>query len=431
MTFGIFGIAVAPPQQDSRVSTNAAVMREAEDPTTESVTFLMHELVAGQDAEVAPWQLLLPEAQQAESASLAPLTLAQATVDNPMDDLLSDAPMLPQTHALLQALSPGFSSLPEPALDADTQPELARINTLAELPLQPLLLSDAAAQAETLPSDTAAPAGALPLAPDFALPFSVQAIPVVPPSDGKVPTPLIIPTQSSLTLNPPQNTTGQSGSVPFPPADILAKATEQVSALPSGLQAKNVIAGLSSDLPLSQLTPVAANSVTLTGFASGSTAALPSTLATGATVPLHQWQSLSLHTPVTQWGNALFNTLQDKLTLQLGQQIQRAQIRLDPPQLGSIELRITIDGDKTSIQLLAGQPQVREAMQQTAELLRLSLGQHSGDASLIDVQVGEFSQQQRFFSEEVEPANLVIAGDDESDADSRAPVSHGWIDRLA
>ncbi len=201
--------------------------------------------------------------------------------------------------------------------------------------------------------------------------------------------------------------------------------------MPSGLQAKNVIAGLSSDLPLSQLTPVAANSVTLTGFASGSTAALPSTLATGATVPLHQWQSLSLHTPVTQWGNALFNTLQDKLTLQLGQQIQRAQIRLDPPQLGSIELRITIDGDKTSIQLLAGQPQVREAMQQTAELLRLSLGQHSGDASLIDVQVGEFSQQQRFFSEEVEPANLVIAGDDESDADSRAPVSHGWIDRLA
>lgn len=404
MTFGIFGIAVASTQQDSRVSTNAAVMPEAEEPTTESVTFLMNELVAGQEAEMAPWQLLLSEAQQAESASLVPLALAQATADNPMDDLLSDAPMLPQTHALLQAISPGFSAGPsssEPLLDTGTQSALPELNTLADSKQ------------------------------GFALPFSVQAMPVVPPFDGKVLTPSIILAESPLVLSPPQSATGQSGPAPFPPADILAKATEQVSALPSGLQAKNVNAGLSSDLPLSQLTPVAANSVTLTGFASGSTAALPSTLATGASVPLHQWQSLSLHTPVTQWGNTLFNTLQDKLTLQLGQQIQRAQIRLDPPQLGSIELRITIDGDKTSIQLLAGQPQVREAMQQTAELLRLSLGQHSGDASLIDVQVGEFSQQQRFFSEDVEPANLVIAGDDESDADGRAPVSHGWIDRLA
>lgn len=403
MTFGIFGIAVAPSQQDSRVSTNTAVLSDAQDPTSASVSFVMNEVLAGQDAEIAPWQLLLSEAQQAESASLAPLVLAQAAADNPMDNLLSDPATLPQTHSLLQMLSPGFSAGPlssEPALEAGTQSALPELKTLAD-------------------SEQG-----------FALPFSVPAMPVVPASDVKVLTPEVIPAQSPLALNP-QQSAGQSGPLPFTPAGILAKATEQVSALPSGLQAKNVIAGLSSDSPLTQLTPAAANSVTLTSFASGAAAVLPSTLATGPAVPLHQWQSLSLHTPVTQWGNALFNTLQDKLTLQLGQQIQRAQIRLDPPQLGSIELRITIDGDKTSIQLLAGQPQVREAMQQTAELLRLSLGQHTGDASLIDVQVGEFSQQQRFFSEEVEPATLVIAGDDESSADSRAPVNHGWIDRLA
>lgn len=404
MTFGIFGIAIAPSQQDCRVSTNTAVLSEAQDPTAASVSFMMNEVLAGQDAEIAPWQLLLSEAQQAESASQAPLALAQAAADDPMDNLLSDPATLPQTHSLLQMLSSGFSAGPlssESALEAGAQSALPELNTLADSKQ------------------------------GFALPFSVPAMPVVPPSDGKVLTPAVIPDQSPLVLSPPQSATGQSGPAPCTPADILTKATEQVFALPSGLQAKTVIAGLSSDLPLTQLTPAAANSVTLTSFASGSTAALPSTLATGPAVPLHQWQSLSLHTPVTQWGNALFNTLQDKLTLQLGQQIQRAQIRLDPPQLGSIELRITIDGDKTSIQLLAGQPQVREAMQQTAELLRLSLGQHTGDASLIDVQVGEFSQQQRFFSEEVEPATLVIAGDDESDADSRAPVNHGWIDRLA
>lgn len=149
------------------------------------------------------------------------------------------------------------------------------------------------------------------------------------------------------------------------------------------------------------------------------------------TSALPQWQGLQLAEPPAMWGPKLLAVLSDKVVLQLGQQVQRAQIRLDPPQLGNIELRIAIEGEKTTVQLFAANAQVREAMQQTLELLRLNLGQQLGASAQIDVQVGDQRQQQgAFFVDE-------IAINQQPDFIESEPLQApgqqqlGWLNRLA
>ena len=96
----------------------------------------------------------------------------------------------------------------------------------------------------------------------------------------------------------------------------------------------------------------------------------------------------------SQWSQKLVHLLADKINLQLGQQIQRAQIRLDPPQLGVIELSVSLDGERTSVQLYAANTQLREAMQQNLDQLRQQLAQRLGNEQTLNIDVRQQSQQQ-------------------------------------
>nr|MDC2854944.1 flagellar hook-length control protein FliK [Ningiella sp. W23] len=93
----------------------------------------------------------------------------------------------------------------------------------------------------------------------------------------------------------------------------------------------------------------------------------------------------------SEWGQRLLHVLGDKVKLQIGQQLQRAQIRLDPPNLGSIEISINIEGDKTSVSLITSNTQVRDAIAQTLEQLRQSLSQNSN--TTVDVNLSDKQQQ--------------------------------------
>lgn len=151
------------------------------------------------------------------------------------------------------------------------------------------------------------------------------------------------------------------------------------------------------------------------------------------TASLPQWQSMNLSGTPSNWGQQLLAVLSDKVVLQMGQQVQRAQIRLDPPQLGNIELRIAVEGEKTTIQLFATNSQVREAMQQTLELLRLNLGQQLGASNMVDVQLGDQAQQQRaFFADEVAVSQQAELVTTEQQLDSTQQQQQlGWLNRLA
>lgn len=104
-----------------------------------------------------------------------------------------------------------------------------------------------------------------------------------------------------------------------------------------------------------------------------------------------EWHKEKLKEAPSEWGQRLLHVLGDKVKLQIGQQLQRAQIRLDPPNLGSIEISINIEGDKTSVSLTTSNVQVRDAIAQTLEQLRQSLSQNSN--STVDVNLSDKQQQ--------------------------------------
>jgi flagellar hook-length control protein FliK len=109
---------------------------------------------------------------------------------------------------------------------------------------------------------------------------------------------------------------------------------------------------------------------------------------------LSQWKSESLGQSPSQWGQKLLSMLSDKVQLQLGQQVQKAQIRLDPPQLGSIDISIRVEQDRATVHLVASNQQVREAMQQTIEQLRQTLGTKLGSEIHVSVQADGSDQRQ-------------------------------------
>ena len=144
-------------------------------------------------------------------------------------------------------------------------------------------------------------------------------------------------------------------------------------------------------------------------------------------------QSSGAHS--NQWSQKLVHLLSDKINLQLGQQIQRAQIRLDPPQLGVIELSVSIDGERTSVQLCAANTQLREAMQQNLDQLRQQLAQRLGNEQTLNIDVRQQSQQQsgqhNSAQQQIVAAHFNDVPDDAADAAAASTANAtNWLNRL-
>ncbi|WOX48824.1 flagellar hook-length control protein FliK [Aeromonas sp. XH] len=107
----------------------------------------------------------------------------------------------------------------------------------------------------------------------------------------------------------------------------------------------------------------------------------------------YQWAPARLTDGPTQWGQQLVEVLKDRVELQVNQNIKQAHIRLDPPELGRLELTVRVEGDRLNVQLNVTNPAVREAMIQSMERLRMSLAPHH--AGGVEVNVGQGGEQER------------------------------------
>ncbi|ELB2790728.1 lateral flagellar hook-length control protein LafE [Aeromonas hydrophila] len=107
----------------------------------------------------------------------------------------------------------------------------------------------------------------------------------------------------------------------------------------------------------------------------------------------YQWAPVKLADNPAQWGQQLIDVLKDKVELQVNQQIKQAHIRLDPPELGRLELTVRLEGDRLNVQLNVTNPAVREALIQSMERLRMSLAPHH--AGGVEVNVGQGGEQER------------------------------------
>lgn len=152
-----------------------------------------------------------------------------------------------------------------------------------------------------------------------------------------------------------------------------------------------------------------------------------------ATTTTFQWKAESLGQQSASWGQKLLHLLSDKVHLQLGQQIQRAQIRLDPPHLGAIDLSVTVEGDRTTVQLYASSQQVRDAMQQHLDQLRQTLSQRMGEDMGIEVSVRQQNEQQEdkpfAGSDKIEQQHEIAAMTMET-AQVGNKQHSGWLNRL-
>lgn len=83
--------------------------------------------------------------------------------------------------------------------------------------------------------------------------------------------------------------------------------------------------------------------------------------------------------------------LQERINIMMSKNIQRADIRLDPPELGSVHIRVNMSGEQASVQFQAQTQQARDALEATMPRLREMLEQQG--INLADTQVGEQSKE--------------------------------------
>jgi len=84
-------------------------------------------------------------------------------------------------------------------------------------------------------------------------------------------------------------------------------------------------------------------------------------------------QTLKLQAPEAKWGEQMLHALRDQVEVQLQQRVQQASIRLDPPELGALEIFLSHESGRLSVQLSAAHADVARLLQQTSERLRQEL----------------------------------------------------------
>jgi len=89
-----------------------------------------------------------------------------------------------------------------------------------------------------------------------------------------------------------------------------------------------------------------------------------------------------------QWGQAVA----ERVAWMSSQGLQEADIHLDPPELGPIQVKVSLSNDQTHVSFIVQHASVREALDQSAMRLREMFD--SAGLNLADVDVSDQSQQQ-------------------------------------
>lgn len=92
-----------------------------------------------------------------------------------------------------------------------------------------------------------------------------------------------------------------------------------------------------------------------------------------SSVALGAERLLKLQAPEAKWGEQMLHALREHVEVQLQQRQQSASIRLDPPELGSLEIHLSHESGRLTVQLSAANADVARLLQQTSDRLRQEL----------------------------------------------------------
>ncbi|MDP1651778.1 MAG: flagellar hook-length control protein FliK [Rhodocyclaceae bacterium] len=232
-----------------------------------------------------------------------------------------------------------------------------------------------------------APADVLPVAPDLAalLPALAALMPpartVTPVDPGKQTVEPVVAAvdDSPVTANPALlaqvDTEAQAGEEAFPSPRQPARQAIGLSAQP--MRAETDATLIAADPQMSVAAAEHANPTTAAPAVASLAHTAPS--GTAATSVVH------VGTPV---GNRGWDAeVGQKIVLLVNRQESRAELTLTPPQLGKLEITISVNGDQTSATFVSASPAAREALEQALPRLRemlaeagISLGQANVNA---------------------------------------------------
>ncbi|EKO3903362.1 flagellar hook-length control protein FliK [Vibrio fluvialis] len=139
-----------------------------------------------------------------------------------------------------------------------------------------------------------------------------------------------------------------------------------------------------------------------------------------------EWASVRIDTQAGKWGEQMLQVLHDRVTLQAQQNLQEAKIRLDPPDLGKLDLVVRVEGDRLSVQINANAAATREALMQVSDRLRAEL--QSQNFVHVDVNVGSDQGSQRQSSSQDDAAtSTIFAARDTGDEPFTSSLSEHWL----
>ncbi|MGT3206153.1 flagellar hook-length control protein FliK [Yersinia enterocolitica] len=229
----------------------------------------------------------------------------------------------------------------------------------------------------------------------------------------------------------PVKTVQPAVTVPFAPAvDSHQADSHQIVGQPVSDNSSSLINLLKSIGPRLDITPpvaTASDSLLVSrATPEGIMAAMPSLVGNvnvannSVEVAAPRMESqLTLATNQKEWSQQLHTVLGERLQLQVENKVQHATIRLDPPEMGKIDISVHMEGGKLQVHINANQADVYRALQQTsAELRQTLMGQNS---SAVEVQISAHSQQQqRQQQNQPQQAGILAAQHIESDVDTSA-----------
>ena len=136
-------------------------------------------------------------------------------------------------------------------------------------------------------------------------------------------------------------------------------------------------------------------------------------------------RTLKLQGPETKWGEQLLQALRDNVEVQMQQRVQNTTIRLDPPELGKMEITLTHEQGRLNVQISAQHSDVVRLLQQTSDRLRHELVAQNFTQVDVEISGGQPGQQHsqrgqgHIFNEQSVLANQHEA--DQSDAHQLVP----------
>ena len=122
----------------------------------------------------------------------------------------------------------------------------------------------------------------------------------------------------------------------------------------------------------------------------------------------------------SRWAQQLQSALGERLQVQVKDQIQHATIRLDPPEMGKIDIAVQIENGRVQVTINASQGEVYRALQQVSNDLRQSLTEQN--FVQVNVQVSSQNGQrdgQHQSAPQKQPQDVMAAVNIEADASAR------------